>query len=281
MSSTPSTDAAAAAASGPSKMEQLLGNKLWIDAKGTAGNTADLFRNKQFVALYFSASWCPPCKGTYERSNAVNSLCLYLSHTPHTRISSFVTTAFSPILADFYNACAKDEQVEIVYVSSDHSLVDFTAYYGKMPWLAIPYDEPGNKIRSNLASLFQIRGIPSLIVLDVATGQYITADARNHIQQQQSSSKAWKQVIQQWKSIPPVPIDEGVAHNAPGFLQTLVMTILRNPMFLMAAFYIVKWAMRKYQQQQQQQDPSSIHTMDDPAESATADTSNVIGDDEF
>jgi nucleoredoxin len=277
MSSTPSSSSAAAGAAGASKMEQLLGNTLWKDAKGTTGTTADLFRNKQFVALYFSASWCPPCKGTKRKKTPSPP-----SHPPFKpTLTTTKTPVFSPILADFYNECAKNDGVEIVYMSSDHSLVDITAYYGKMPWLAIPYDEQGNKLRSNLASLFSIRGIPSLIVLDVATGQYITADARNHIQQaaqaQKTEPATWKQVIQQWKSIPPVPIAEGVAQNAPGFLRTIVMTILRNPMYLMAAFYLVKYAMRKYQQQHS--NPTSVTLEDTTSAETTA--ADVIGDDEF
>jgi nucleoredoxin len=50
------------------------------------------------VALYFSASWCPPCK------------------------------TFSPRLIDFYLAAAKDNGLEIVYVSSDKTVESFETY---------------------------------------------------------------------------------------------------------------------------------------------------------
>jgi hypothetical protein len=38
-------------------MEQLLGSKLFVDAKGTKKSTTDAFKNKELVALYFSAHW--------------------------------------------------------------------------------------------------------------------------------------------------------------------------------------------------------------------------------
>jgi nucleoredoxin len=57
-----------------------------------------LLKNADVVALYFSASWCPPCK------------------------------TFSPILREFYLAAAKDNGLEIVYISSDREVESFEEY---------------------------------------------------------------------------------------------------------------------------------------------------------
>ena len=42
---------------------------------------------------------------------------------------------FSPVLIDFYNACNDD--MEVVFVSSDRDDKSFGDYFAKMPWLAM------------------------------------------------------------------------------------------------------------------------------------------------
>lgn len=90
------------------------------------------------VGLYFSAQWCNPAK------------------------------KFTPRLISVYKKIKQqlegkdDEDFEIVFVSSDHNQVDFTTYFETMPWLAIPFDDPTIKA---LAKYFDIRGIPSLVIL--------------------------------------------------------------------------------------------------------------------
>lgn len=76
----------------------LLGEKLLTGAKGGQKHTKTLLKDADVVALYFSASWCPPCK------------------------------TFSPLLREFYNAAAKDNGLEIVYISSDKDLPSFEEY---------------------------------------------------------------------------------------------------------------------------------------------------------
>jgi thiol-disulfide isomerase/thioredoxin len=79
-------------------MESLLGQKLLVKADGGAKHTKTLLKDKDLVGLYFSASWCPPCK------------------------------TFSPLLREFYNAAAKDGKLEIVYISSDRDVESFKEY---------------------------------------------------------------------------------------------------------------------------------------------------------
>lgn len=47
-----------------------------------------------------------------------------------------------------------------------------------MPWLCIPWQQAG--VRAELAELYGIRGIPTLLLLD-SNGHVITMDARTEI----------------------------------------------------------------------------------------------------
>merc|ERR1711998_579251 len=71
-------------------------------------STADALAGKT-VGLYFSAHWCPPCRG------------------------------FTPVLSKAYTDHLKANNLEIVFVSSDRDEAAFKSYYGEQPWLALPF----------------------------------------------------------------------------------------------------------------------------------------------
>jgi nucleoredoxin len=73
-------------------------------------SVADAFADKDAIAIYFSAHWCPPCRG------------------------------FTPKLAEQHKAL-KDagKKFEIIFASSDKNQEAFDEYYAEMPWLALPY----------------------------------------------------------------------------------------------------------------------------------------------
>jgi thiol-disulfide isomerase/thioredoxin len=79
-------------------MSALLGGTLLTEAKGGLKPTTTLLKDADVLALYFSASWCPPCK------------------------------IFSPVLREFYLSAAKGNGLEIVYISSDKSVESFEEY---------------------------------------------------------------------------------------------------------------------------------------------------------
>ena len=94
---------------------------------------------KKFVALYYSAHWCAPCR------------------------------KFTPQLVDYYNrTVAAHPEFEIIFVSSDRSRFGWETYIGetKMPWLAVDFDQLGD-----MAGIRKLGGgsIPSLLVLDNAS----------------------------------------------------------------------------------------------------------------
>jgi len=110
--------------------------------------SADALAGK-VVAIYFSAHWCPPCRG------------------------------FTPKLAEAYKKYQKlGKNLEIVFVSSDKDQAAFDEYFGEMPWLAVPYSDRARK--DALSKKFKVRGIPSLVVLD-EDGSTITTDGRSAV----------------------------------------------------------------------------------------------------
>ena len=90
----------------------------------------------KILGLYFSAHWCPPCK------------------------------AFTPKLAEFYRSLRAQgrDDFEIIFVSSDKSKAEFSAYASQMPWLSIDYDR--RDLQASLGQAFNVQGIPTLVWLN-------------------------------------------------------------------------------------------------------------------
>lgn len=89
----------------------------------------------KYVGVYFSAHWCPPCRG------------------------------FTPKLAGFYNTLkSQGKNFEIVFVSSDKNQSSFDDYYGTMPWMALPYEFREEK--EKFSSEMGVNGIPFLALFD-------------------------------------------------------------------------------------------------------------------
>ena len=80
---------------------EFLGNN-FVTKQGSAG--AEIFQGVGAIGIYFSAHWCPPCRG------------------------------FTPVLGEFYNEVnSQGKQLEIVFVTSDKDDASFKDYYGSMP----------------------------------------------------------------------------------------------------------------------------------------------------
>eukprot|EP00927_Polykrikos_kofoidii_P068109 TRINITY_DN634_c0_g1_i5.p1 TRINITY_DN634_c0_g1~~TRINITY_DN634_c0_g1_i5.p1 ORF type:complete len:418 (+),score=72.36 TRINITY_DN634_c0_g1_i5:74-1327(+) len=124
----------------------LLGESL-VTKEGSV-STAEALGSAKAVALYFSAHWCPPCRG------------------------------FTPQLAKWYSENLKSKGLEIVFVSSDKDEEAFNDYYGEMPWMACVFADRERK--DAISKKFKIRGIPSLVILD-ADAKVITKDGRDAI----------------------------------------------------------------------------------------------------
>mmetsp|Transcript_10471 Transcript_10471/g.14032 ORF Transcript_10471/g.14032 Transcript_10471/m.14032 type:complete len:230 (+) Transcript_10471:67-756(+) len=197
-------------------MEDLLGPKL-LTSPNTSQPTTTALKGKSLVALYFSASWCPPCR------------------------------SFSPLLIKFYEkCCAGPDGVQIVYVSSDRDLSSFNEYFGKMPWVAIPADGAGAQLKQRLAELCQIRGIPALVVIDAKTGHFVTDDARNEVTAAGEDVSKGKELVSLWKSKEAVPFDRAVFNGGQsGFsIRKVIMFFLSNPVYIVGMLYFAKKGMK-------------------------------------
>ncbi|HAL92877.1 MAG TPA: hypothetical protein DCM68_07635, partial [Verrucomicrobia bacterium] len=119
----------------PPELEALFGKRL-VNAKGKKVSTAELAGKK--IGIYFSASWCPPCR------------------------------AFTPLLVAAYNQIQTEgKPFEIVLVTSDQNEAAMEKYMKdhEMPWLAIPF---GDKPIAALAKKYAVSGIPTLVIVDSA-----------------------------------------------------------------------------------------------------------------
>eukprot|EP01006_Ploeotia_vitrea_P050994 TRINITY_DN67517_c2_g15_i1.p1 TRINITY_DN67517_c2_g15~~TRINITY_DN67517_c2_g15_i1.p1 ORF type:complete len:145 (-),score=25.83 TRINITY_DN67517_c2_g15_i1:196-630(-) len=125
------------------------------------GETVDAstLESKKLVGIYFSAHWCPPCRG------------------------------FTPVLAQRYKEIvAAHPDFEIVFVSSDKDDGQFKEYLSEMPWLACPLGDDNSK---TLKSTFGVTGIPMLVFVD-GDGNVKTKDGRAVLQRAENGEAAYE-----------------------------------------------------------------------------------------
>ncbi|MDD7986457.1 thioredoxin-like domain-containing protein [Lentisphaera marina] len=88
--------------------------------------------NRGYILVYYSASWCPPCR------------------------------QFTPILNKYYLENRKKQNFDVLLVCADRSEQAMLSYMKKMSFNAIDFD----KIRSSGLGQYSGRGIPNLTVFD-------------------------------------------------------------------------------------------------------------------
>merc|ERR1712038_1897001 len=144
------------------KIMESIKQQTLIKADGSKVQASEALNGKSIVCLYFSAHWCPPCRG------------------------------FTPILKDFYEE-VHDKGVEIIFVSSDRDSDAMMSYMKEShgDWYAL---EHGSKFIDELEELYEVEGIPTLVVLE-ADGSLITSDGRGTVQ-----SKGPK-AVEEWKNV--------------------------------------------------------------------------------
>lgn len=126
--------------------KKLLGDKL-VTKNGEV-NTVDHLKGKTHVLVYFSAHWCPPCRG------------------------------FTPQFAKWYKEFIKSEKgkkAEVIFQSWDSDESAYKSYFKEMPWVSLPYKKV--KFES-----WGVSGIPTVVVLG-PDGKIITKKGRMGVSQ--------------------------------------------------------------------------------------------------
>lgn len=132
---------------------------LGTEVLGKDGNVqvSEIAKNS-IVCIYFSAHWCPPCRG------------------------------FTPVLTEAYKGWkAAGKSVEVVFVSSDQGPSEFSSYWGEMPWLAVPHGDP--RVAA-CKSKFGVSGIPMLVVLK-GDGTVVVQNGRTDVANDPNCVDKW------------------------------------------------------------------------------------------
>eukprot|EP00549_Striatella_unipunctata_P023350 CAMPEP_0118700232 /NCGR_PEP_ID=MMETSP0800-20121206/16440_1 /TAXON_ID=210618 ORGANISM="Striatella unipunctata, Strain CCMP2910" /NCGR_SAMPLE_ID=MMETSP0800 /ASSEMBLY_ACC=CAM_ASM_000638 /LENGTH=323 /DNA_ID=CAMNT_0006600737 /DNA_START=304 /DNA_END=1275 /DNA_ORIENTATION=+ len=135
----------------PKRLSQILPQRI-LTKVGTLPMSA---LRDRYIILYFSANWCPPCR------------------------------SFTPILSQAYTDLIQQRSdFELIFVSSDRDYETFRDYYEEMSFCAIPYQDM--VARNGLAKRFEVKGVPSLLILSPQSvgGErtLINADIRDQIE---------------------------------------------------------------------------------------------------
>ncbi|PNH03850.1 putative nucleoredoxin 1 [Tetrabaena socialis] len=126
---------------------ELLGTAL-LGQGGAEVAVASIRGPGKVIGLYFSALWSEPC------------------------------SMFTPELASRYREFKQDYRRaanwEVIFISADDDEQSFEAYYNEMPWTALPYRDRAAQLE--LAQLYKVSGIPTLVLIHSETGERITID---------------------------------------------------------------------------------------------------------
>jgi len=127
--------------------------ELLVEATNSAVSGADV------IGFYFSADWCGPCR------------------------------KFTPELVAFHERMLKKKKkFKIVFISScrdPDSLVNYYAGMGK-GWLALPYEESVGERGNWLKQKYNVKGIPTLVLLDGDSASTINKNGVQKVREDKS-----------------------------------------------------------------------------------------------
>ncbi|KAK0043060.1 nucleoredoxin [Biomphalaria pfeifferi] len=128
-------------------LERLLGPEL-VTPDGSNVSVSTL-QECELISLYFSAQWCPPCKG------------------------------FLPNLRHCYDKVKeRGKRWEVVFVSLDTDKECCQQNFAEMPWLMVPYE---SALREPMPDKYGLMGIPALVFINPKTGETLTEEGRTII----------------------------------------------------------------------------------------------------
>lgn len=122
---------------------------LIYDKEGNIISFEDIDDSVEYVLLYFSAKYCPPCN------------------------------KFTPILNIFYEEINEDsKKVEIIFMSEDNKLEEYEEYKKKMEFLHTIF--LSKKVKDT-KELLGLKGIPYLVVVSKKDSKVISTQGRKDV----------------------------------------------------------------------------------------------------
>lgn len=102
---------------------------------GSTVPVAEALKDVDYVLVYFSAQWCPPCHG------------------------------FTPLLREFYDAHHVDKKFTVVFVSLDNAEADMMEYFTQRhgDYYALPFVS-AKPLTTRWSMLYDFANLPTLLV---------------------------------------------------------------------------------------------------------------------
>jgi thiol-disulfide isomerase/thioredoxin len=125
-------------------------------------------KGAEIIGLYFSASWCGPCKAFTPQLAGT-----YLKLLPSAGVTGVLSNLVGSVTG---RGSSTAPRFQVIFVSLDRDEEQFSEYFKEMPWLALPHDKRG--LQQDLSSKFSVPGIPALVLLDGSSGALISTGGR-------------------------------------------------------------------------------------------------------
>ncbi|CAG9579371.1 tryparedoxin-like protein [Leishmania major strain Friedlin] len=113
---------------------------------GSAVRAIDVLKDAEYVLMYFSAHWCPPCR------------------------------TFTPMLKSFYETHHAKKKFEVVFMSSDRSEEEMMSYFREShgDYYCLPYADARSMARV-WGDTYKFKTIPTLLVFENANPRKLIA----------------------------------------------------------------------------------------------------------
>ena len=144
---------------------QLINSNELVNKNGSPWGASLKNSGVKVLALYFSAHWCPPCR----------------------QFTPMLKSAFE----EYKSSNPSSNILSVVFISGDRSQDEMFSYMREAHgnWPGVP---PGSSLQQSLNTAFQVRGIPSLIAVDI-NGEILSREGRQEMMSMRSQAfKHWE-----------------------------------------------------------------------------------------
>ena len=148
-------------------------------ASGPSTPPAHLFAPAAVLCLYFSASWCPPCRAFSPRLAAAYEK-MKAKCAGNAKKSDGDGDGGSGGGGGGSGAPLLPTATETFLVGFDRTRADYERYASQMPFPAIAWDDESGA-REQLAAAASLRGIPTLLLVRGSDGKILTTDGKTRV----------------------------------------------------------------------------------------------------